>query len=169
MTATLPTGPFRGRFEIKLDPKGLLLIPAAYRQILPVVHPQENPQLIITNNRYRGKSCLHAYSIQEWEKLERNIARLSPLKAEVQAFNRFYLSAGQIADVDAQNRILVPQSLRKFAGLGTAAVLVGLGNKFEIWAESTWNSLYEDLTENFEQTLEAVALLDSETSKKERE
>ena len=163
MTVTLPTGPFRGRFEIKLDPKGRLLIPAAYRQILPV----ENPQLIITNNRYRGKSCLHAYSIQEWEKLERNISRLSSLKAEVQAFNRFYLSAGQSADVDSQNRILVPQSLRKFAGLGGGVVLVGLGNKFEIWAESTWNSLYEDLTENFEQTLEAVALLDSETSKKE--
>ncbi len=163
MTAPLPTGPFRGRFEIKLDPKGRLLIPAAYRQNLPV----ENPQFIITNNRYRGKSCLHAYSIHEWEKLERNISRLSSLKAEVQAFNRFYLSAGQVADVDSQNRILVPQSLRKFAGLVGGVFLVGLGNKFEIWAESTWNSLYEDLTENFEQTLEAVALLDSETSKKE--
>jgi MraZ protein len=166
MTAQLPTGPFRGRFEIKLDPKGRLLIPAAYRQILPVVHPQENPQLIVTNNRYRGKSCLHAYSVHEWEKLERSIASLSSLKAEVQAFNRFYLSAGQVADVDAQNRILIPQSLRKFAGLSGPAVLVGLGNKFEIWAESTWNSLYEDLTENFESTLEAVAALETSVGKK---
>ncbi len=159
---SLPTGPFRGRFEIKLDPKGRLLIPAAYRAILPV----ENPQLIITNNRYRGKSCLHAYSLHEWEKLERSIASLSSLKAEVQAFNRFYLSAGQAADVDAQNRILVPQSLRKFAGLSGAVVLVGLGNKFEIWAESTWNSLYEDLTENFEATLEAVAELETKVGSK---
>lgn len=157
MTAQLATGPFRGRFEIKLDPKGRLLIPAAYRQILPV----ENPQLIITNNRFRGKSCLHAYSVHEWEKLERSIGALSSLKAEVQAFNRFYLSAGQVTDVDAQNRVLVPQSLRKFAGLSGGVVLVGLGNKFEIWAEPTWNSLYEDLTENFEATLEAVAELET--------
>lgn len=158
MTAQLPTGPFRGRFEIKLDPKGRLLIPAAYRQILPV----ENPQLIVTNNRYRGKSCLHAYSVHEWEKLERSVASLSSLQSDVQAFNRFYLSAGQACDVDSQNRILVPQSLRKFAGLGGACTLVGLGNKFEIWAEATWNSLYEDLTENFEKTLEAVAQLERE-------
>jgi MraZ protein len=162
MTAQLATGPFRGRFEIKLDPKGRLLIPAAYRQILPV----ENPQLIVTNNRYRGKSCLHAYSLHEWEKLERSIASLSSLKAEVQAFNRFYLSAGQVCDVDAQNRILVPQSLRKFASLSGPVVLVGLGNKFEIWSEPTWNSLYEDLTENFEATLEAVAELETNVGKK---
>jgi MraZ protein len=71
--------------------------------------------------------------------------------------------------VDAQNRILVPQSLRKYAGLGGAVVLVGLGNKFEIWSDKTWNSLYEDLTENFEQTLEAVAQLELDSSKKERE
>ncbi len=165
MAERLPTGPFRGRFEIKLDPKGRLLIPAAYRQILPV----DSPQLIITNNRYRGKSCLHAYSLHEWEKLERNIARLSSLKAEVQAFNRFYLSAGQSSDVDAQNRVLVPQSLRKFASLEGSIVLVGLGNKFEIWSEKTWNSLYEDLTENFEQTLEAVAALETDLARKDRE
>ncbi len=157
---SLATGPFRGRFEIKLDPKGRLMIPAAYRQILPTDNTGKS-QLILTNNRYRGKSCLHAYSVAEWEKLERNIARLSSLKAEVQAFSRFYLSGGQASDVDSQNRVLVPQSLRKFAGLEGQIVLVGLGNKFEIWAEDTWKSIYEDLTENFEETLAAVALLDS--------
>lgn len=157
---SLATGPFRGRFEIKLDPKGRLMIPAAYRQILPTDNTGKS-QLILTNNRYRGKSCLHAYSVAEWEKLERNIARLSSLKAEVQAFSRFYLSGGQASDVDSQNRVLVPQSLRKFAGLEGQIVLVGLGNKFEIWAEDTWKSIYEDLTENFEETLAAVAQLDS--------
>lgn len=168
MTA-LATGPFRGRFEIKLDPKGRLLIPAAYRQILPVEIADDNShssQIIVTNNRYRGKSCLHAYSLAEWEKLERNIARLSSLKAEVQAFSRFYLSGGQACDVDSQGRVLVPQSLRKFAGLDGQLVLVGLGNKFEIWSEDAWKSIYEDLTENFEETLAKVAELDSGESEK---
>lgn len=164
MTA-LATGPFRGRFEIKLDPKGRLLIPVGYRQLLPSDSTGKS-QIIVTNNRYRGKSCLHAYSLAEWEKLERNIARLSSLKAEVQAFSRFYLSGGQPCDVDAQNRVLVPQSLRKFAGLEGPLVLVGLGNKFEIWSESTWNSIYEDLTENFEETLAAVADLENGESEK---
>ncbi|HVK61950.1 MAG TPA: division/cell wall cluster transcriptional repressor MraZ [Bdellovibrionales bacterium] len=155
MTA-LANGPFRGRFEIKIDPKGRLSLPPAYRQTLPV----QNPQLIVTNSRFRGKSCLHVYTIAEWEKLERKISKLSSLKAEVQAFSRFYLSGGQVVDVDSQNRILIPQSLRKFASLDGQAILVGLGEKFEIWSGEGWNSIFEQLTEGFEETMEAVANLD---------
>lgn len=153
---SLTYGHFRGRFEIKVDPKGRLSLPQAYRQILPT----ETPQLIVTNSRYLGKSCLHAYSLPEWEKLERKIARLSSLRPEVQAFSRFYLSGGQLVELDSQNRILVPQSLRRFASLEAQAVLVGMGPKFEIWSQDTWNQIYENLTESFEATLDAVAKLD---------
>ncbi|MES2965954.1 MAG: division/cell wall cluster transcriptional repressor MraZ [Bdellovibrionota bacterium] len=149
-------GQFRGRFEIKLDPKGRLSLPPAYRQIFN----SDDASLIITNSRYRGKSCLHAFSLPEWEKLERRISRMSQLKTEVQAFSRFYLSGGQAVELDAQKRILVPQSLRRFAGLEGEAVLVGLGDKFEIWSQDNWNSIYDQLTENFEDTLSAVATLD---------
>lgn len=148
---------FRGRFEIKIDPKGRLSLPSAYRPQAPLA-----PSLIITNSRYLGKSCLHVYTLAEWEKLERKIGKLSSLKPEVQAFNRFYLSGGQLVEVDSQNRILVPQSLRKFAALETQAVLVGLGSKFEIWAQDTWSQIYSNLTESFEATMDAVARLDSE-------
>lgn len=149
-------GPFRGRFEIKLDPKGRLSLPPSYRQILPGTHPE----LVITNSRYRGRSCLDVYSLSEWEKLESRIAKLSSLRPEVQAFNRFYLSGGQAVALDAQNRILIPQSLRKFAGLDGQVVLVGLGTKFEIWSAETWSSIYEELTDSFEETMSAVAALE---------
>lgn len=154
--SNLAQGPFRGRFEIKLDGKGRLILPSAYRQILPT----KTPELIITNSRYRGKSCLHVYTLAEWERLERKIAKMSSLRTEVQAFSRFYLSGGQAVEVDAQNRVLIPQGLRKFAGLDSQAVLVGLGEKFEIWSQDTWNSIYEQLTESFEETLSAVASLE---------
>lgn len=157
MSSLKSLGAFRGRFEIKLDPKGRLSLPPAYRQNLP----HDDAQLIITNSRYRGKSCLHAFSLQEWEKLERRIGRMSQLKTEVQAFSRFYLSGGQSTELDAQNRILVPQSLRRFAGLESSAVLVGLGDKFEIWSQDNWSAIYDQLTENFEDTLSAVATLDT--------
>ena len=154
---TQQNGPFRGRFEIKLDPKGRLSLPPAYRQNLTGSHPE----LVITNSRYRGRSCLDVYSLGEWEKLERRIARLSSLKPEVQAFNRFYLSGGQSVELDAQNRVLVPQSLRKFSGLESHAVLIGLGGKFEIWSQEAWSSIYDQLTESFEDTMSAVAALES--------
>jgi MraZ protein len=150
---------FRGRFEIKLDIKGRLSLPAAYRDSFTL------PQLVITNSRYQNHSCLHAYTIEEWKKLERQTDRLPSLKAEVQAFQRFYLSAGQVLDIDPQARVSVPQSLRKFAGLESQIVLVGLGRKFEIWAKPTWSAIYETLTENFEDTMSAVALLETEQDK----
>src|SRR5262245_34021924 len=121
-------GPIRGRFEIKLDPKGRLSLPQGLRVGLP------GQRIVITNSRYRGLSCLDVYSLGEWQKLERRIGRLSSLRAEVQAFNRFYLSGGQTVEVDAQNRILIPQGLRRFSGLESEVVLVGLGSKFEIWS-----------------------------------
>jgi MraZ protein len=150
-------GHFRGRFEIKIDPKGRLSLPSAYRPQAP-----HAPQLIITNSRYLGKSCLHAYALPEWEKLERKIAKLSSLKPEVQAFSRFYLSGGQLVEIDSQGRVLVPQSLRKFAGLESQAVLVGLGSKFEIWSQESWNQIYNNLTESFEATMDAVSRLDDD-------
>ena len=156
--SALANGPFRGRFEIKLDPKGRLSLPPAYRQNLP----GNSPSLVITNSRYRGRSCLDAYALGEWERLERRIGKLSSLKPEVQAFNRFYLSGGQPIDVDAQNRILVPQSLRRYSSLESAVVLVGLGNKFEIWSQDAWSAVYDQLTETFEDTVAAVAMLEGD-------
>ena len=82
------------------------------------------------------------------------------MRSEVQAFNRFYLSGGQVIDVDAQSRVLVPQSLRKFADLGLQVVMVGMGDKFEIWSQDSWTSIYESLTDSFENTMSAIAELD---------
>ncbi len=156
------TGPFRGRFEIKLDPKGRLSLPPAFRTpVGPSGKSIQAGELVVTNSRYRGRACLDVYSLAEWERLERRIGKLSSLKPEVQAFNRFYLSGGQSVEIDAQNRILVPQSLRRYSGLEAEAVLVGLGNKFEIWAEQAWKSVYDQLAQSFEDTVSAVAALDT--------
>ncbi len=155
-------GPFRGRFEIKLDPKGRLSLPTGYRSVLSV------GELMVTNSRYRGKSALDVYSIVEWEKLEHRIAGLSSLRPEVQAFNRFYLSGGQKLEVDAQNRILVPQSLRRYAGLESEVVLIGLGAKFEIWSSESWNTIHTQLTDSFEETMAAVAALETDQDRGDR-
>lgn len=144
---------FRGRFEIKLDPKGRLLLPPAIRAALP----QDPAQVVVTNNRYQNLSCLHVYSTVEWRNLERRIAQLPALNPQVQAFQRFYLSGGQPVDIDAQNRVLIPQSLRKFAGLHNQIVLVGLGGKLEIWSQEHWDRIFENLSETFEDTMSAVA------------
>jgi MraZ protein len=152
------SGPFRGRFEIKLDPKGRIGLPSAIRDIIE--SSRNSGDLVVTNSRYRNRSCLDVYTAAEWEKLEGRIAKLSTLKPEVQAFNRFYLSGGQAVEIDAQNRVLVPQSLRRYAALDQQVVLVGMGSKFEIWSQESWNAIHEQLTESFEDTMNAVAALE---------
>lgn len=145
---------FRGRFEIKLDPKSRLSLPGAFREVLREI---DTDTLIITNSQQQGKRCLDAYPEQEWIKLEKKISKLPQLRSEVQAFQRFYLSGGHTVPVDAQSRILVPQTLKTYAGLQTGVVVVGFANKFEIWAQEVWSSLFENLSENFEATMSGIA------------
>lgn len=152
------TAQFRGRFDCKLDPKGRIKLPSNYKQSLP----KKETTLVITNSQYQGNRCLDVYTLGEWEKLEKRISKLSPLRAEVQAYQRFYMAGAQVVNGDAQDRLLVPQSLRKFAGLEEEVVLVGMGRKFEIWPAFRWQELYEGLAGDFDNILAAVATLDGE-------
>lgn len=148
--------PFRGRFEIKSDSKGRLSLPKG-------LHPSfanNNSDIFITNSQFKGERNLDVYTAAEWENLEARIAKMSPLKSEVQEFKRFYMASAQPVSVDKNNRILIPSMLRKYANLQDEVVLVGLGNKLEIWAMETWEKLFNQLASNFEQTLGAVAALD---------
>ena len=145
---------FRGRFELKIDPKFRLILPAPVRD---VIRSTEDSSLVITNSQYQGKRCLDAYPFHQWQKLEKKISKLPQLKVEVQNFQRFYLSGGHKVEVDNQSRCLIPQSLRTYASLQSAVVLVGFAEKFEIWALETWNSLFDGLAQNFENTMAAIS------------
>lgn len=149
---------FRGRFDCKIDPKGRIKLPASYRTSLP----EQDSTVVITNSQYQGQRCLEVCALLDWQNWEARVARMSPLQAEVQAYRRFYMASAQVVSGDAQDRFLIPQSLRQYARLSEAAVLVGMGGKFEIWAAEIWSSIYENMAENFHQTIEIVAALDKE-------
>ena len=72
----------KGRFEIKMDAKGRMNLPSALNDL-------ETSSFVVTNSQYQGCRCLDIYTKEEWEKLETRISQLSPLKKEVQAFQRF--------------------------------------------------------------------------------
>lgn len=146
-----PEPRFRGRFEVKIDLKGRLSLPPSLRI---------SEQLVVTNQRLNGRNALHVYSLAAWENLEARIGRMSPLDVSVQAFERFYISGGQVVELDAQGRILLPSSLRRFAQIEGDAVLVGLGDKLEVWALPLWETLFGEMVASFDKTLEAVARLD---------
>lgn len=145
---------FRGRFEIKVDPKFRLTLPAPFREVL---RSYDDSRMVVTNSQYQGKRCLDVHPFSEWRKLETRISKLPQLKVEVQNFQRFYLSGGHAIEIDGQSRLLIPPSLRSYANIQSDIVLVGFARKFEIWSLETWNSLFENLTQDFSQTLTAIS------------
>lgn len=146
----------RGRFDCKVDSKGRLSLPAALRSQLSA----KSQSLVFTNSLFKGRKCLDVYTEEEWKKLEKRIAALPSLRAEVQAYQRFYLSAGQTIEIDGHHRVLIPQGLRKFADLEEDLVVIGMGNKFEIWNAGRWQELQEELSSQFDDIQAAVAALE---------
>ena len=105
---------FRGRFDVRVDDKGRFRMPTALRNSHSPKDTKNN-QLLVTNNLVQGQRCLDIYTQSAWLRLENRIARLPNLKAEVQAFQRFYLSGAQLMEYDKNGRVLMPPSLRKYA------------------------------------------------------
>ncbi len=139
---------FRGRFEVKVDPKGRLSLPPSLRL---------SSSLVVTNHRLSGRNALHVYTLKEWERLEARVSAISALEPSVQAFIRFYVSGGQVVELDGQGRLLLPAGLRKFAGLENDVVLVGLGDKLEVWSSAMWETLFLEMTTGFDQVQAQVA------------
>ena len=126
---------FRGINPLSLDGKGRLAVPAKYRQ--PLLEAAGG-QLVLTIDRDR---CLLLYPLPVWEDIERQLIQLSSTNPRARALKRLLLGHAEECALDASGRILLPAPLREFAHLEKRVVLVGQGNKFEIWDEARWNEL----------------------------
>ena len=134
---------FRGRYEHTIDKKGRISIPYKYREILV---EKGDETLIVTN----FDSCLVAFPREEWEILEKKVAKLPQMKPEVKAFQRYFISGAIECPLDKQGRIVIPQSLREYAKLNKEVVLVGLVRKFEIYSKEKWENEFEKSRDKFE-------------------
>ena len=83
-------------------------------------------------------SCLVIYPLPEWERIEQEIQALPSLKPAVRRFQRLVLGYATDLELDSSGRMLLPQSLREYAQLDKKLVLVGQGNKLELWSEALW-------------------------------
>ena len=75
----------------------------------------------------------------DWEELERKLVRLPSMNKVARRIVRIMVGYATEVDMDANGRILVSRELRDFASLEKNAILIGQGNKFELWDEATWN------------------------------
>ena len=82
--------------------------------------------------------CLVIYPLPEWERIEQDIQNLPALKPAVKRFQRLMLGYATDLELDSSGRMLLPQPLRDYAQLDKKLVLVGQGNKLELWSEALW-------------------------------
>ncbi len=140
---------FRGCYEHTIDEKGRLSIPARYREALETTF---TPPLVIT----RQKECLVAYPSDEWRVLEAKINELPSFNPQVQAFRRFFYAPAQECPIDRAGRILVPPTLRSYAGLDRHVVLSGMGKAFEIWDKERYDAAIQGVAQNFDEIAQTM-------------
>lgn len=93
-------------------------------------------QIVVTIDTQAN--CLVIYPLPEWERIEREIQALPALKPAVKRFQRLVLGYATDMELDGNGRMLLPQPLRDYARLDKKLVLVGQGNKLELWSEELW-------------------------------
>jgi len=127
---------FLGEYIYKLDQKKRLAIPVKFRKLL-------GKKAILT----RGlDNCLFLYSVGEWQRLAKRLSQLPLSQADARGFVRIMLAGAMEVDFDNLGRILIPDYLKKYAGLNKNAVVAGLYNRIEIWDENRWQE-YKQKTE----------------------
>ncbi len=108
-------------------------MPARQREQLSVIC---EGQLVMTVDTQ--STCLAIYPLAEWERIERDVQALPALNPAVKRFQRLVLGYASDLQLDGNGRVLVPSALREYAQLERRAVLVGQGNKLELWSEELW-------------------------------
>ena len=131
---------FRGVNSLNLDAKGRLGIPTRYRDGLL---RQSDGKMVVTINNADAERCLWLYPLADWEEIERKLVNLPSLDPAAQKLKRILIGHASDCDLDAAGRVLLPALLREFANLDKRVVMIGQGNKFEIWNEQLWNDRRE--------------------------
>ena len=147
---------FRGATKVNLDAKGRMAIPTRYRERLSA---RCGGEIVVTVDK---DHCLLIYPLPDWEELERKLVRLPSMNKVARRTVRIMVGYATDVDMDGSGRILVSRELRDFAGLEKNAILIGQGNKFELWDEATWNDkrdawLSEDDDGELPAELESIA------------
>lgn len=129
---------FMGEYHHTIDEKGRIIIPSKFREDL-------GEKFIIT----RGiENCLFVYSLSSWEKITNKLEALPFTKKDARQFVRFFLSGATTAEFDKQGRVNVTSPLVSYANLQKDCVVIGTGDRLEIWSEENWNAFFESASSN---------------------
>ncbi len=140
-----------GVTKLNLDAKGRLAIPSRYRERL-----QDDcaGRLVITLDPERR---MVIYPYHKWKAVEDKLVKL-PSTRSAMKIKRLVLGHASDCDMDKNGRINLPSLLREITGLYKQVVLVGIGNKFEVWDETSWDREWADENDDIDLSAELASL-----------
>lgn len=139
---------FSSEYECKLDAKGRMVLPARIKSSMP--EDSEGTRIVLT----RGfEPCITIYPIEEWQKIFERVASLDEFNPEYRRFQRNFLRGNTEIELDKNGRFLLPRTMVRYAQLERDAILVGMGNRIEIWNPE----VYDDYLINDQEEFSALA------------
>tara|TARA_B100000959_G_scaffold260036_1_gene296172 strand:- start:3575 stop:4033 length:459 start_codon:yes stop_codon:yes gene_type:complete len=124
---------FRGATKVTIDAKGRLAMPTRYRGR---IISRCDGQLVVTVDK---DYCLLVYPYPDWEEIERKLMRLPSLNKQARRLQRLMVGYATEIEMDGNGRILLSKELREFSSIDRQSILIGQGNKFELWDDESWN------------------------------
>lgn len=125
---------FTSEYECKLDAKGRLVLPARIKASLPETTGGE---LVV---RRGFEPCLVVYPFTEYKKIYARIASLNEFNEEYRKLQRNFFRGNMQVELDNNGRFLIPKNMLRYANLDKDVIVVGMGNRIELWNPET----YED-------------------------
>ena len=124
---------FIGEYHHTIDDKGRIIIPAKFREEL-------GSEFIIT----RGiENCLFVYSMENWNRITNKLNSLPFTKKDARNFVRFFMSGATNVELDKQGRVNVTSPLVQYAKLIKDCVVIGTGDRLEIWSQEAWDAFFD--------------------------
>jgi transcriptional regulator MraZ len=137
-----------GNFERILDEKLRLALPKQLREPLAAAG-----QLLLTPGT---DGSLAIFPLHAFAALAEKLAARSPTGQDVRAFSRLLYSQSHTVEIDSQGRIRLPVELARLAALEGDVMLLGVGDRVELWNKSRWEAYFADLAPRYDQLAEAA-------------
>jgi MraZ protein len=137
---------FVGEYLHTVDLKGRVALPSKYREAL-------GPRFYIA----RGlDNCLFVYPSEEWALVLEKIKSMPLNHREARDYQRYFLSGATDVEPDRQGRIVLPLSLREYAGITKDVWILGVGTRVEIWDKEVWERKKIDIGKTFSTIAEGI-------------
>jgi MraZ protein len=140
-----------GTYECRVDSKGRLMFPAAFKNQLSEVVSQG---FIIKRSIFRN--CLELYPVPEWNAESARVNKLNRFRKKNVDFIRKFMAGVKTVELDSAGRLLIPKDLFNFATISKDIVMASVVNKIEIWDKDEYEKAVSYDPEDFANLAEEV-------------